>query len=129
MSDERCNLCGMPTPLHHVGCGVGAPESKATAVADMPRGWKQIGDGFVHHPSGFHIDMTLIRRLLSRAGLALVPAADVRQLPRWEPSETEPNEGEDGPVFDGFLTDPDGTWVRWEDIERLLGAAKEAKGG
>jgi hypothetical protein len=43
----------------------------------------------------------------------------VAKLPRWEPCPAEPEEDDDGPLFQGFLTDAAGTWVRWEDIEAL----------
>lgn len=44
----------------------------------------------------------------------------IRNLQRWEPCLAEPNEDEDEPVFSGFLTDSKGTWVRWEDLERIV---------
>ena len=34
---------------------------------------------------------------------------------RWSPCVVDA-EDEDGPVFQGFLTDPNGEWVKWEDI-------------
>lgn len=46
-------------------------------------------------------------------------------LPRWNLTQVEPEEGDDGPLYDGLLTDPAGTLIRWEDIERGL-ARREA---
>ncbi len=43
----------------------------------------------------------------------------VKAVTRWAPCEVDPND-EDGPVFQGFLTDPEGTWVRWDDIKEAL---------
>jgi len=36
-------------------------------------------------------------------------------LTRWSPCEVDP-EAEDGPVFQGFLADPAGAWVKWQDV-------------
>lgn len=44
-------------------------------------------------------------------GSRLEPAA----LTRWAPCVVDA-EDEDGPVFQGFLTDPAGEWVRWADL-------------
>jgi hypothetical protein len=52
--------------------------------------------------------------------------AAATELPRWEPCQVEPNEDDDGPLFDGFLTDPAGSWVRWEDLARVLAAQPAA---
>jgi hypothetical protein len=58
---------------------------------------------------------------MKRAESAEAQLAAVRNLPRWTPCEVEAEEGDpDGPVFQGFLTDTAGAWIRVEDLERAL---------
>lgn len=45
----------------------------------------------------------------------------MRTIPRWSPCEVD-SDDEDGPVFQGFLTDENGAWVKWEDVAPLLAA-------
>lgn len=40
-------------------------------------------------------------------------------ITRWNPCPAEPEEDDDGPLFQGFLTDTQGEWVKWEDIATL----------
>lgn len=43
------------------------------------------------------------------------------QVTRWQPCEIDSEDGEE--VFQGFLTDPAGEWVKWEDLNRVRVAA------
>ncbi len=46
--------------------------------------------------------------------------AETTKLPRWQPCPAEPEEDDDGPLFQGFVTDPNGPWVLWEDLVARL---------
>lgn len=37
-------------------------------------------------------------------------------ITRWMPCPAEPEEDDDGPLFQGFLTHPQGEWVKWADV-------------
>lgn len=60
-------------------------------------------------------------KLATRCDAAESELAQLRErvasLPRWSPCLAEPEEDDDGPLYQGFLTDPAGTWVRWEDLQ------------
>jgi hypothetical protein len=70
------------------------------------------------------------QRWIERAESAEAKLAAVRGVTRWQPCEVEPAEDEeDGPVYQGFLTDPAGAWVKWEDIADLLAPSQGEGGG
>jgi hypothetical protein len=48
------------------------------------------------------------------------------ELTRWAPSVVDADD-EDGPVYQGFLTDPDGIWVRFEDADLKIRACAESR--
>jgi len=54
--------------------------------------------------------------------------ARVRAVPAWSPCPAEPDEDDDGPLYQGFVTDPEGTWVKVEDLVTALAAAPEHTG-
>lgn len=64
--------------------------------------------------------VAVIARSESRALAAETALASARNLTRWEPTVVEPQPEDDGPLYDGFLTDDEGTWIRYEDLSALL---------
>ena len=56
--------------------------------------------------------------VLSALALSKPKSSEGTGITRWTPREVE-GEEEDGPIFQGFDTDPDGQWVRWEDVAAL----------
>lgn len=49
----------------------------------------------------------------------------IESLTRWTPCEVDPDD-EDGPVFQGFLTDPAGAWVKFEDLAEITAELSRA---
>lgn len=131
---ERCYpVCDrMPCPE----CGYRKPAAPEPSV-DISTARHEWGQWCTRHylsmscetafKAGYEIGAANVRRLRS-AESAEAQLAAVRALPRWAPCLAEPEEDDDGPLYQGWLTDPDGAWVKYEDILALLNAPSPGAG-
>jgi hypothetical protein len=53
--------------------------------------------------------------------------AAVRRIQAWSPCPAEPEGDDDGPLYQGFITDPGGTWVKVEDLVAILNAPSQGE--
>lgn len=56
-----------------------------------------------------------------RAEAAEAKLRAVSDVARYAPCEVDPD---DGPAYQGFLTDPAGEWVKWDDVRRAVRGTK-----